>query len=270
MALPEFDSKHNSVRFEFVGTEYRSENAMLYSFMLENYDSKWSEYSTATIKEFTKLPKGHYSFRVKAKNQFNAHEVEATFHFTILPPWYQSNVAIVIYIQFRSEQGAREMKAIKEQEIKEQEIRYQADAKVKEKEIIALKNQKLQYELRHKSQDLASSTMNLIRKNEILFDITTNLDKISADMLEKADQTTVVKRIRKMQDEIKNNIEHDNNWKKFQENFDLEYENYLKRLSKEYPVLTVSDKKLCAYLKMDLSSKDIAPLLNMSFRSVEM
>ena len=283
-ALPEFDSKHNSVRFEFVGTEYRSENAMLYSFMLENYDSKWSEYSTATIKEFTKLPKGHYSFRVKAKNQFNAHEVEATFHFTILPPWYQSNVAIVIYIllflvamyylihyiQFRSEQGAREMKAIKEQEIKEQEIRYQADAKVKEKEIIALKNQKLQYELRHKSQDLASSTMNLIRKNEILLDITTNLDKISAEMLEKADQTTVVKRIRKMQDEIKNNIEHDNNWKKFQENFDLVYENYLKRLSKEYPVLTVSDKKLCAYLKMDLSSKDIAPLLNMSFRSVEM
>jgi ligand-binding sensor domain-containing protein len=283
-ALPEFDSKHNSVRFEFVGTEYRSENAMLYSFMLENYDSKWSEYSTATIKEFTKLPKGHYSFRVKAKNQFNAHEVEATFHFTILPPWYQSNVAIVIYIlfilvamyylihyiQFRSEQGAREMKAIKEQEIKEQEIRYQADAKVKEKEIIALKNQKLQYELRHKSQDLASSTMNLIRKNEILLEINNNLDKISLDVSEKADTLAVVRLIRKMQENIQKNIEHDNNWKKFQENFDLVYEDYLKRLGEQYPSLTVSDKKLCAYLKMDLSSKDIAPLLNMSFRSVEM
>ena len=33
---------------------------------------------------------------------------------------------------------------------------------------------------------------------------------------------------------------------------------------------SISDKKLCAYLRMDLSSKDIAPLLNMSFRSVEM
>lgn len=283
-SLPEFDSKHNSVRFEFVGTEYRSENAMLYSFMLENYDSKWSEYSTSTIKEFTKLPRGNYCFRVKARNQFNSHEVEATFRFSILPPWYQSNVAITIYIllflvalyylihyiQYRSEQGAREMEAIKEHEIKEQEKRFKADAKEKEKEIIALKNQKLQYELRHKSQDLASSTMNLIRKNEILLDITTNLDKITADINEKTDQATVVRRIRKMQDEIKNNIEHDNNWKKFQENFDLVYENYLKRLSKEYPVLTVSDKKLCAYLKMDLSSKDIAPLLNMSYRSVEM
>ena len=48
------------------------------------------------------------------------------------------------------------------------------------------------------------------------------------------------------------------------------YENYLKRLGEQFPALTVSDKKLCAYLKMDLSSKDIAPLLNMSYRSVEM
>lgn len=152
----------------------------------------------------------------------------------------------------------------------EQEQRFQADAKEKEKEIFTLKNQKLQYELRHKSQDLASSTMNLIRKNEVLLEINNNLEKIGVEITEKTDANYIVKRIRKMQEEIRKNIEHDNNWKKFQENFDLVYENYLKRLSEQFPVLTVSDKKLCAYLKMDLSSKDIAPLLNMSFRSVEM
>ena len=48
------------------------------------------------------------------------------------------------------------------------------------------------------------------------------------------------------------------------------YENYLKKLSEVYPQLTINDKRLCAYLKMGLSSKDMAPLLNMSFRSVEM
>ncbi len=73
-----------------------------------------------------------------------------------------------------------------------------------------------------------------------------------------------------MQDDIKKNIERDDNWKKFEANFDIVYENYLKRLGEKFPVLTVSDKKLCTYLKMGLSSKDIAPLLNMSFRSVEM
>ncbi len=282
--IPEFDSHHNSIRFEYVGTEYRNENSILYSFILENFNTEWSDFSTTNMKEFTKLPSGSYIFRVRAKNLYNAQTIETSFRFVILPPWYQSTTAIIIYIlifaialyffvryiQFRSEQGAREMEAKKELEMKEKEKVYKADAKEKENEIVALKNQKLQYELRHKSQDLASSTMNLIRKNEILFEINNKLDKIGENISDKTDPNTIVKRIQKMQDEIKRNIEHDNNWKKFQENFDLVYENYLKRLGEQFPILTVSDKKLCAYLKMDLSSKDIAPLLNMSFRSVEM
>ena len=162
------------------------------------------------------------------------------------------------------------MKIQKEKEMKEQEERFQEDSKQKEKEIIALKNQKLQYELRHKSQELASSTMNLIRKNEILLEVNQKLDKISSDIESKTESVTVLKRLQKMQEEIKKNIENDNNWKRFEENFDMVYENYLKRLGENFPNLTISDKKLCAYLKMGLSSKDIAPLLNMSFRSVEM
>ena len=282
--IPEFDSHHNSIRFEYVGTEYRNENSILYSFLLENFNTEWSDFSSTNLKEFTKLPSGSYVFRVRAKNLYNAQIIETSYRFIILPPWYQSTTAIIIYIilfaitmyflvryiQFRSEQGAREMEVKKEHEMKEKEKVYKADAKEKENEIVALKNQKLQYELRHKSQDLASSTMNLIRKNEILFEINNKLEKIGENISDKTDPTIIVKRIQKMQDEIKRNIEHDNNWKKFQENFDLVYENYLKRLGEQYPVLTVSDKKLCAYLKMDLSSKDIAPLLNMSFRSVEM
>lgn len=274
--------KNNSIRFEFVGTEYQVENCVVYSFMLENYNNDWSQYSTVNNKEYTNLPKGDYIFKVRAKNIFSSETAEISYRFTILPPWYQSNLAFAIYLfivlltlyflvqKFKKhlEKGAREMEALKEVEIKEQEKRFKLEAK--EKEIIALKNQKLQYELRHKSQDLASSTMNLIRKNEILLEISQNLDKIGSELGEKNETISIVWKIRKMQDEIKNNVEHDHNWKKFQDNFDLVYENYLKRLSENYPILTNSDKKLCAYLKMNLSSKDIAPLLNMYYRSVEM
>ena len=69
---------------------------------------------------------------------------------------------------------------------------------------------------------------------------------------------------------IKENIQHDNIWQQFEENFDIVYDDFLKRLGEQYPQLTVSDKKMCAYLKMDLSSKEIAPLLNLTVRSVEM
>ncbi|MDP4238565.1 MAG: triple tyrosine motif-containing protein [Bacteroidota bacterium] len=282
--IPEFDHKHNSIRFEYVAPEYRNEGSVTYSYLLENYDSKWSAYTSGNSKEYAKLKKGTYTFRVRAKSLLEANPVETSYEFTILPPWYESKIAnliylilfsffiyqLVIFINSRSEKGAREMEAQKELELKEQEKRFEEDAKEKRKEIIELKNQRLHYDLRHKSQELANSTMNLIRKNEILLDISQNLNKISTGINEKSESKTILKEINKMQDEIKHNIENDNNWKRFAENFDLVYENYLMRLSERFPSLTISDKKLCAYLKMDLSSKDIAPLLNMSFRSVEM
>ena len=74
----------------------------------------------------------------------------------------------------------------------------------------------------------------------------------------------------KIQKLIKENISHDDDWQKFAQNFDVVYENYLKRLVQLYPQLNANDQRLCAYLKMGLSSKEIAPLLNMSYRSVEM
>lgn len=282
--IPQFDFEQNSVRFEYVAPEYRNESAVVYSYLLENYDSKWSTYSANNTKEYSKLRKGSYTFRVRAKSVLNSNIVETKYQFVVLPPWYESKVAYGFYllllicliyalfrfVKIRSEQGAREMEAQKELELQEQEKRFEEDAKAKRKEIIELKNQRLQYDLRHKSQELANSTMNIIRKNEMLLEITQNLNKIATSVNEKSDSKQVMKQIAKMQEQIKQNIEHDNNWKRFAENFDLVYENYLKRLSEQYPKLTISDKKLCAYLKMDLSSKDIAPLLNMSFRSVEM
>lgn len=282
--IPEFKHKTNSLRFEFVASEYRDDISVTYSHFLENYDTDWSVFSTSNTKEYTRLPKGNYTFRVKAQSMLDNEIVEASYRFTILPPWYESGMAFVVYalialavlfvlfrfIQKKSEEGARKMQVKKEKEMQEQEERFMADAKQKEKEIVKLKNQKLQYELRHKSQELASSTMNLIRKNEILLEINQNLDKVAEEIKSTKDTSDLLKRLVKMQDDIKKNIERDDNWKKFEANFDMVYENYLKRLGEQFPVLTVSDKKLCAYLKMGLSSKDIAPLLNMSFRSVEM
>ena len=282
--IPTYEYIQNSLRFEYVATEFRNDVSVTYSYYLENYDSKWSNYSVENSKEYAKLNKGTYIFRVRAKSLLATKPVETSYEFIILPPWYESNIALIGYIlilivliirliafiKFQSKKGAMEMKEQKEQEMMEQELRFQEDAKEKKKEIIELKNQRLQHDLRHKSQELASSTMNLIRKNEILLDINQNLTRVTTEITEKSEQKVILRQIQKMQDEIKQNIEQDNNWKKFAENFDLVYENYLKRLGDDYPQLTMGDKKLCAYLKMDLSSKDIAPLLNMSFRSVEM
>ena len=127
---------------------------------------------------------------------------------------------------------------------------------------------KMKMELDHKAQDLAASTMNVIRKNEILLDIDSELESLSENMTD--DRNKMLKRLAKIRHMIKENIQHDNIWQQFEENFDIVYDDFLKRLGEQYPQLTVSDKKMCAYLKMDLSSKEIAPLLNLTVRSVEM
>ena len=110
--------------------------------------------------------------------------------------------------------------------------------------------------------------MNVIRKNEILLDIDTELEKVAENIAE--DRNKSLKLLAKIRQQIKENIQHDDIWQKFEENFDIVYDDFLKRLGARYPHLTISDKKMCAYLKMDLSSKEIAPLLNLTVRSVEM
>lgn len=275
--------RQNSLRFEFVAPEYRNEGVVEYSIKLKNYDNEWSAFSTETTKEYTQLPKGKYVFSVRARDILESSDAEFNYYFEILPAWYESNLALTVYIlivfvafiymikiiNYRSKKGAIEMEKLKEKELNEQKQIFEAETSEKKREIKELKNQQLQYELRHKSQELASSTMNLIRKNEMLLELSEKLSVVGNDIRSKKESYMILTKLSEMEKAIQENIEKDDHWKKFEQNFDLVYENYLKRLAEQFPMLNTSDKKLCAYLKMDLSSKEIASLLNMSVRSVE-
>jgi len=278
-----FPQNQNSLRFELVAPEFRNEGLVQYKFMLENFDKNWTESSPNNSKEYTRLPKGHYTFKVKAKDFLEPKEAVYSYSFEILPAWYESKLALIFYfiffvlilmrififVKFQSKKGALEMEKLKEIELNEQKKHFETETSERKREIKELKNQQLQYELRHKSHELASSTMNLIRKNEMLLEMMESISKASNDIKSNADSNVILSRLSKLERSIKENIGNDNHWRKFEENFDLVYENYLKRLGEMFPELNTSDKNLCAYLKMDLSSKDIAPLLNMSIRSVE-
>ena len=82
-------------------------------------------------------------------------------------------------------------------------------------------------------------------------------------------KTTVNKMIKDVRRSIQRNIKEDENWEKFEENFNLVYDNFMKKLTEQFPDLKANDKKLCAYLRMGLSSKEMASLLNTTLRSIE-
>lgn len=275
----------NSLTFSFAAPEYRFENGILYSCKLENYDREWSTPSESPSKEYTQLSEGSYTLRVKALNTVTGDTSETSLKFTILAPWYRSFPAKIIYalllvtliivgytlFRYLSQRNARRMEAQKEAEMEMMRREAEKDAIRKDYEIASLKSEQLELDIKHKSSELSNTTMNVIRKNEILLDISGMLKKLR----EKAEATgnrdrELEKEMEKIQKLIHDNISHDDDWKKFNQNFDIVYADFTRHLAEKHPSLTVAEKRLCCYLKMGLSSKEIAPIFSISPKSVEM
>ena len=123
--------------------------------------------------------------------------------------------------------------------------------------IIKLNNDKLRSDIASKNRELATSTMSIIKKNEFLSSIKNELSVGGNQSL-----ANVVKIIDK-------NLNNTDDWKMFQEAFNNADKKFLKKIKSKHPELTPNDLRLCAYLRLNLSSKEIAPLLNISPRSVE-
>jgi DNA-binding CsgD family transcriptional regulator len=122
----------------------------------------------------------------------------------------------------------------------------------------------LQTEVIHKSKELANSTMNIIHKNQILTDLKNEMMEMS-DNQSGIDISEIKSLIRKIDIEL----EDKQNWSVFETHFDRVHENFFQRLREKHEELSPKDLRMCAFLRMNLSSKEIAPLQNISIRSVE-
>ena len=119
-------------------------------------------------------------------------------------------------------------------------------------------NDKLRQDIESKNRELGISTMSLIKKNEFLNNIKTELQDIED-----------VKKLKQVIKIIDRNLNNNDDWNLFEEAFNNADKDFLKKIKQLHPALTSNDLRLCAYLRLNLSSKEIAPLLNISPRSVE-
>jgi signal transduction histidine kinase/DNA-binding response OmpR family regulator len=86
-----------NLRFEFAAPFFEAEGAMRYRFWLEGYDEGWSPWTEETRKDYTNLDAGIYRFRVAARNVYDLVSREAVFRFKVLPPWYRTWWAFLLY-----------------------------------------------------------------------------------------------------------------------------------------------------------------------------
>lgn len=262
-----FSHDENNISFSYSVPEYNKYINAEYQYLLEGVQEEWSEWSAKSTSNFKNLAPGYYTFKVRAKIANTQPANTVSYSFRILKPWYFTNFALFIYFIFFAFIGNAINKAYKNYYQKQKEKLIEENnllLEIKELEnvqqIMKLTNEQLLQDVDTKNRELAVSTMSLIKKNDLLA-------LIKEDLKNNTNDTS--KSIKSVINTITNNITEDDTWNVFKEAFDNADKDFLKKVKSAHASLTPNDLRLCAYLRLNLSSKEIAPLLNISVRSVE-
>jgi DNA-binding CsgD family transcriptional regulator len=116
-----------------------------------------------------------------------------------------------------------------------------------------------------RDKELANQAMSMVRKIEFLIKIKEELQSLKKTAQDEALSDKIISIIAR----IKKEVDHNKQREVFERAFDEVHEEFLNRLKASYPSLTPTELRLCAYLKMNISTKEIAPLMNISVRGVE-
>ncbi len=267
-----FPYTKNRIRFTIGYPKYSHLNDLMFSYKLTGLNDNWSERTTSSVIEYSYLTPGKYTFSVQILT--NIGDVLATrdYLFQVRQPYYWNTFSKIIYLLLLILFGYMVYNKLKRNfELKKQRIQ-QEHENIRKKEIekhemqiVALKAEKLESDLTLKSKELAMSTMTIIRKNEVLINIKEELTELKKHLGTQF-PNKYYERIIKLMDQ---SISSDDDWKIFQTNFDLIHENFFRNLHTRYPELTANDLRFCAYFRLNLSTKDIAHLMNISAKGVE-
>lgn len=275
----ELPYSQNSIKFEFSSTFIDGLGKTSYQYFLEGFDASWSEWSGKNEKEFTNLNEGNYNFKIRSKNVYGQMSREAVFEFKILPPWYRSKPVLgayfilfsavfimLIYVMGQKNKKAQEkLKTLQEEELikKDSEL---LDIRTKSEQTIEqLRNEKLKADIEYKNKELANSTMHLINKNEFISHVKQNL----STLVKKHPNDLLANDLIKITESIDKNISNDEDWHHFEMHFDRVHGDFSKRFKDRFPNLSPQERRLCAYLRMNMTTKEIANLLNITIRGTE-
>jgi len=245
----------------------------LIEYRIPELDTIWKTERIEDVLTITWLESGKYTVQLRNKGDFESPSQEL---FVIVDRlWLLSSWMIFVYVLcfmgillliflYFKRKTAKEKLRLEQSKLKKLEELENINLKQKQ-HISELEKEKLKIELREKDKQLAIITMNDAKRNNFLIDLKNNISSLQSG--EGASNGMLIKQAVKKIDSELNSKE---GWALFEQYFDSIFDGLLDRLAAKYPQLTQSDLRLCAYLKLNLSNKEIAGLLNISYRSVEM
>ncbi len=253
-----------SIRLDLGVSEINKHQEVFYRYTLNEKQLTPEEWTPDPTLFLSSLPSGKHRLTVRSRIGATLSSNELHFDIRVIPPWYGRPLAWVLYVALaagmfytlhllyrKHYQRESERLESRNRQIREQE-RLEAEQRIAHIEL-----EKMQQEVDSKNRELGASTLSLIRKNEILNKIKEMLIKIESRKTEPILEL------------IDGNLRDEDDWKSFEEAFNNADKDFLKRIKEMHPDLTPHDLRICAYLRLNLSSKEIAPLLNISVKSVE-
>lgn len=210
------------------------------------------DWHRTTLDNFTflNLGFGNYTLQVKTSTGDVINEAE----FTVRRPNYLSITAICLYVILLAGLVLTGVRVFR--------LELERHRKLIEYEV---GKNRLESELDYKSYELMLTMRYLIRKTDILRELHDKLDSLKA-----YSSKFPVKYIREMESIIDHGLDSQTEeWQNVMKNLKLSQEGFFRKLKEKYPALTPNDLRLCSYLRMNFSTKEIANLINISSRAVE-
>ena len=248
-----FNYKQGIVQFKYSVPVYDKYVDVKYQYILEGFQNKWSQWTETPEVSFENLSFGNYTLKVRAKIGNDLSKNTISYSFLVHRPWYVSNTALVFYIILFLIIILITHKAYKRYYIN----KFKHEKMQNEQTIMQIKNERLNQDVENKNRELAISTMSIIKKNEVLNSIKKELKK------NKNTSNNAALNL------IDSNLNDAKDWSFFEQAFNNADKDFLDKIKLIHPDLTPNDLRFCAYLRLNLSSKEMAPLLNISIKSVE-
>lgn len=248
-------------------------------YRLLGYSDQWSSWEYLTEINFPGLAPGKYVLELRSGGENQQTSVVVSRKFYVSPPWYLSKffflifilILVLINIFYRGYFKAKSKKQIEILKIEEAEKRqrqraaYELSKLESQRKMLILKEENLNLEIKKKNSELASSTLNNIKKNDLLIELIDDIKSLDKDILNSSLHSPIKKILKK----INNHLTDKEDWLTFELHFRSAHSDFFDNLRAKHPDLSSNDIKLSAYLKLNLSSKEIASLMNISIRSVE-
>ncbi|RHJ92993.1 triple tyrosine motif-containing protein [Parabacteroides bouchesdurhonensis] len=248
----------------YIGSSIFTQNNQI-SYKIDGVSSKWSPWQKDGKISFLQLPEGTYELKVR-KYVIKGPYPELSLIITVRPPWYNSIWAYITYILLiwiTIQLGLHYyLKSLR----KEEQDKINAERLAEQQKIHQVKNEMLEAELQDKKNELTLQTSALVKKNQSMQTLLEELDKQKESLGDRY-PNKMYNRLRSL---IEETLNDQDSWIIFENYFNSAHQNFTNRLRQQYADITVGDLRICCFLRMNLSTKEIASLLNISIRAVEL